>query len=199
MAAFSRSEAISGGKRLLSRGFGYDFGPRIYPREGPQRSVLLFDVFSRPHLGEDCCSVARVAVSRRCRSGSFPCSPQFFLLCSPSFIDRDSVPVLSLTSVSSLMSSWILSSLVTEREFCWTIVTVTLSQFPSMWAGWLWFSDLALVVWLCRFFSYSPLAVGLLCVGSAVVFRGGVDVVCSVCAVVFHRAPSTSSWCVWCW
>ena len=78
---------------MLSRGFGYDFGPRIYPREGPQRSVLLFDVFSRPHLGEDCCSVARVAVSRRCRSGSFPCSPQFFLLCSPSFIDRDSVPV----------------------------------------------------------------------------------------------------------
>ena len=31
-------------------------------------------------------------------------------------------------------------------------MTVTLSQFPSMWAGWLWFSDVALVVWLCRFF-----------------------------------------------
>ena len=60
--------------------------------------------------------------------------------------------------------------------------------------GWLWFYELALVVWRCC--GVFEFAAELLCFGLVVVFRGGVDVVCSCCLLyVHHRADRNVSMC----
>ena len=108
-------------------------------------------------------------------------------------VDRDKSQILSLISVASLDE---LVDLVVARQptcGCVDHRDCDLVVVPVD-VGWLWFFELALVVWRrCCVFEF---AAERLCFELVVVFRGGVDVVCSCCLLyVHHRADRNVSMC----
>ena len=115
-------------------------------------------------MGEDCIFVACLAVSRR-----GPCVAPLFSIVVPSVFS------LIVTTVFVFELAQFLDELVDP------IVSVNERAYRDCdrRCG-LCFYDLALVVRLCCFCVFA-LAVELLRVGLVVVFRGGVDVVCSCC------------------
>ena len=62
-------------------------------REAWSGMLHFLDVLAPPRVDAYCCSVASLAVSRRCPSASFFCSRHFLFLYSPRLVEGYNVPV----------------------------------------------------------------------------------------------------------